>query len=153
MNSQQAASCKLPNPPEHMEGCQELAESGTPPSVASSTRYKDLPTWPTEINEPERYATHPLQSFEQDVQVAKLRKNEQDADVLANWIQSQAQDGLYEESEQIRKGNRAAHRGESPRSRHKLRRSARIHQRQLKTGICNGVRRSERIKKRVERPK
>ncbi|KAK7928631.1 hypothetical protein PG985_005629 [Apiospora marii] len=88
MNSQQAASDKLPNPPEHMEGCQELAESGTPTSVASSTRYKDLPTWPTKINEPECYATQPLQSFEKDAQVAKLRKDEQDADELANWIQS-----------------------------------------------------------------
>ncbi|KAK8120219.1 hypothetical protein PG999_004339 [Apiospora kogelbergensis] len=38
MNSQQAASDKLSNPSKHMEGCQELVESGTPTSVASSTR-------------------------------------------------------------------------------------------------------------------
>ncbi|KAK7937490.1 uncharacterized protein PG986_014358 [Apiospora aurea] len=138
MNSQQAASDKLSNPSEHMEGRQELVESGTPTSVASSTRYKDLPTWSTEINEPERYANKPLQGFEQDKQVAKVRKDEWDADELGKWIQSQVQGGLNEESEQSRKGNRVAHRGESPRSRHKLRRSARIRQRELKTGTCNG---------------
>ncbi|KAK8869254.1 hypothetical protein PGQ11_007832 [Apiospora arundinis] len=153
MNSQQAAFDKLSNASEHMEGCQELVEPGTPTSVASSTRYKDLPTWPSEINEHECYATQPLQSSEQDDQVTNPRKNERDADELAKWIQSQAQDGLYEESEQTRKGNRAAHREESPRSRHKLRRSARIRQRELKTGICNGVRRSKRIKEMVERQK
>ncbi|KAK8093305.1 uncharacterized protein PG998_014706 [Apiospora kogelbergensis] len=97
MNSQQAASDKLSNPSEHMEGCQELVESGTPTSVASSTRYKDLPTWSTEINEPERHANKTLQGFEQDNQVAKVREDEWDADEIGKWIQSQVQGGLNED--------------------------------------------------------
>ncbi|KAK8124998.1 uncharacterized protein PG998_000757 [Apiospora kogelbergensis] len=66
MNYEQPVPAKLSNPSECMEGYQEPTEPGTPTSVASSTRYRDLPTWPAEINEQDFHSVKLLQSFEQD---------------------------------------------------------------------------------------
>ncbi|KAK7954413.1 hypothetical protein PG988_015107 [Apiospora saccharicola] len=85
--SEQAIPDKLSNPSEYVEGYQETAEPDTPTSVASSTRYRGLPTWPTIINEHECPQIRPLQNFEQEFDDDGLQKHERDADELAMWIQ------------------------------------------------------------------
>ena len=131
-----------------MEGYQEPAEPDTPTSVASSTRYRGLPTWPAETNEQDCHSVKLLQSFEQNFEDGELRKHEHDVDELAKWVQSQTQNGLYEEYEQSWKERSIAQHWELRHSRRRPRRSARIRQRERTTGIYYGVRRSKRIEKK-----
>ncbi|KAK8031886.1 hypothetical protein PG990_001620 [Apiospora arundinis] len=140
LNSEQGAATKLSNPSEYMEGHQESAEPDTPTSVASSTRYRDLPTWSAKINEHECHPIKSLQSFEQGLGDSELEKHERDVNELAEWIKSQLQHILYEELDQNLKGCKTARHWKTQRSRHRPRRSARIRQRELKTGIYYGVR-------------
>ncbi|KAK8038420.1 hypothetical protein PG994_015187 [Apiospora phragmitis] len=107
MNSEQAVPNKPSNLSDYVEGCHEPAESGTPTSVASSTRYRGLQSQPTETNENE---CHPSkQGFEQDFAHDEFQKRERDVDELAEEIQSQTQHGLHEEPDHNRKGRRIAH--------------------------------------------
>ncbi|KAK7920719.1 hypothetical protein PG985_008741 [Apiospora marii] len=68
MSSEQVVPNKLSDPSECMRAYQEPAEPDTPTSVASSTRYRGLPTWVTEINEHECHPIKPLQSFEKHLE-------------------------------------------------------------------------------------
>ncbi|KAK8116341.1 hypothetical protein PG984_012843 [Apiospora sp. TS-2023a] len=139
LNSEQGVATKLSNPSEYMEGHQESAEPDTPTSVASSTRYRDLPTWAAKINEHKCHPIKLLQSFEQGLGDSELQKHKRDVNELAEWIKSQLQHILYEELDQNLKGCKTARHWKTQRSRHKPRRSARIRQRELKTGIYYGA--------------
>lgn len=108
-----------PNPSECIEGHQESAEPGTPTPLASSTRYRDLPTWTAEINERECHPIKSLQSFEQGLGDSELQNHERDVNELAEWIQSRLQHIHYEEPDQNLKGCKTAHHWKTQRSRHR----------------------------------